>query len=99
MMVLIGAFGSGWQQRIPEDLSKRMLQSRLHLLPPRARRSGVFHRNMPVGRTLNSDEPLLADVWEPPADVPRTGLALLYLHGGAWHYGDKDLGTRYFSAI
>ncbi len=89
------AFGSGWQQRIPEDLSKRMLQSRLHLLPPRAR-SGVFHRNMPVGRTLDSDEPLLADVWEPPADVPRTGLALLYLHGGAWHYGDKDLGTRYF---
>lgn len=89
------AFGTGWQQRIPADLAGRMLQSRLHLLPPRAR-TGAFQRNITVGRQLESARPLQADLWEPPADVPRTGLTLLYLHGGAWHYGDKDLGTRYF---
>lgn len=89
------AFGPDWESRIPPSIAPRMLNSRLHLIPPRAR-TGAFHRNVVVGTQGATQEPLLADIWEPPLDVPRTGLLFLYLHGGAWHYGQKDLGTRYF---
>jgi acetyl esterase/lipase len=88
-------FGSDWEARIPPQLHERMMPSRRHFLPPRAHR-GAFHRDIVVGKKLDTELPLLADLWEPPTDVPKTGLVLLYLHGGAWHYGDKDLGTRYF---
>ena len=39
---------------------------------------------------------MLADVWQPPQDVPHTGLAIIFLHGSGWAYADKDFGTRYF---
>jgi len=38
----------------------------------------------------------LCDVWLPPAGVAPSGLAFIYLHGGAWYLLDKDLGTRPF---
>jgi acetyl esterase/lipase len=37
---------------------------------------------------------LLCDVWQPPAGVPASGLAVVYLHGSAWYVLDKDVGTR-----
>jgi len=44
--------------------------------------------------TGNSDRQLLCDIWQPPADVPPSGLAFIYAHGGGWYWLDKDLGTR-----
>jgi acetyl esterase/lipase len=38
--------------------------------------------------------PLLADLWEPAEDTPRSGLAVIYLHGGAWQAMDKDILTK-----
>ncbi|MBN1660911.1 MAG: alpha/beta hydrolase [Anaerolineae bacterium] len=38
--------------------------------------------------------PLLCDVWQPPAGVAPSGLAVVFLHGGAWYLGDKDMATR-----
>lgn len=35
-------------------------------------------------------------MWEPPLWIERTGMAIIYLHGSGWHYGDKDMGTRPF---
>lgn len=34
------------------------------------------------------------DVWRPPAHVPPSGLAMVYLHGSAYYILDKDTGTR-----
>jgi acetyl esterase/lipase len=41
-----------------------------------------------------SGRKLLCDLWQPPAGVPLSGLAVVYLHGGAWCALDKDAGTR-----
>lgn len=37
---------------------------------------------------------LLCDIWQPPADVPASGLGIVYLHGAAWTVLDKDCATR-----
>ena len=42
---------------------------------------------------------LLCDLWQPPEGVRPSGLALIYLRGGAWHWMEKDFGTRPFFAI
>jgi len=39
---------------------------------------------------------LLCDLWQPPAGVASSGLALAYLHGSAWYLLDKDFFTRSF---
>ena len=41
-----------------------------------------------------SDRRLLADVWEPPAGVERSGTGIVYLYGGSWHFFDKGVLTR-----
>ena len=38
--------------------------------------------------------PLLADLWEPPESIPRSGLAIIYFHGGAWQAMDKGILTQ-----
>jgi acetyl esterase/lipase len=43
-----------------------------------------------------TDRELLCDIWQPPEGVSPSGLALLYFHGGAWHWMDKDINTRPF---
>jgi acetyl esterase/lipase len=45
---------------------------------------------------LETGDPLLCDIWQPPDGVPHTGIGVIYLHGSAWHYLDKDVGTRRF---
>jgi acetyl esterase/lipase len=35
----------------------------------------------------------LADLWLPPAGVERSGLGVVYVHGGAWRLGEKNMGT------
>ena len=41
-----------------------------------------------------SGRKLLCDLWQPPPEVPPSGLAVVYLHGGAWYALDKDFATR-----
>lgn len=89
------AFGADWPSRIPAELGARMLPKRwtpIRKDPPHV----PWQRDVAIGTHLETGDPLLADLWQPPQDVPRTGLAAIYLHGSAWHYGDKDLGTRIF---
>jgi len=39
---------------------------------------------------------LLCDLWIPAGTVQRSGLGVIYLHGGAWQSFDKDVTTRPF---
>jgi acetyl esterase/lipase len=50
-------------------------------------------KNLVYATHAESGSPLKADLWLPPPGVPSTGLAVLYLFGGAWHYMNKDLWT------
>jgi acetyl esterase/lipase len=55
---------------------------------PRLRQDVVF------ATVPGTSRHLLCDVWQPPAGVPASGLAVVYLHGSAWCMLDKDFGTR-----
>ena len=90
-----GAFGAGWRNRIHPDLRARLAQPRYSPLPA-ALPDVPWQRDLVVGIHHQTGEPLLADLWLPPDGVPRTGLAVIYLHGSGWHYLDKDFWTRSF---
>jgi acetyl esterase/lipase len=90
---LTGALGPDWAGRIPSHRRSRMVgrwwRGRLPTVPePRLRQDVVFATVPGTGRDL------LCDVWQPPADVPASGLAVVYLHSGAWCAFDKDAWTR-----
>ncbi|MBU0704200.1 MAG: alpha/beta hydrolase [Chloroflexi bacterium] len=89
------AFGADWRARIPPDLRARMLPKRYTPIPADPPQV-PWQRDVVVGTHVETGDPLLADLWQPPDGVPRTGLAVIYLHGSAWHYLDKDMCTRRF---
>ena len=65
-----------------------------------SRRAGLTHpvefqRDLVIRRTLESDQPLLADLWR-PSSHPPSGIGLIYAHGSGWRVGDKDMLTRPF---
>jgi len=63
----------------------------VHLGPvPEAR----VQRDIPFWTPPELGRPLLCDIWQPAAEVPLSGLGLVYLHGSAWTLLDKDCGTR-----
>jgi acetyl esterase/lipase len=87
------AFGADWESHIPATLQSRLLPSRwspVALAP----QSYVWQRNVEYSRNRETGEPLLADLWQSTAGVRRTGLGVIYIHGGGWQYGSKDLATR-----
>ncbi len=63
--------------------------------PGPAAASAQFQRDRVIGRTLESDQPLLADLWL-PSSHPPSGLGLIYAHGSGWRVGDKDMLTQPF---
>src|SRR5512132_84170 len=90
---LTGALGPNWTGRLPSHRRGRMVgrwwRGRLPTVPePRLRRDVVFATLPGSGRKL------LCDLWQPPAGVPSSGLAVVYLYGSAWCMLDKDFGTR-----
>jgi acetyl esterase/lipase len=89
------AFGSGWLSHIPPELRARMLPQRYTPLPPDPPEVG-WRQDVVFGTHLETGDPLLCDIWQPPNGVPHTGLGVIYLHGSAWHYIDKDVGTQRF---
>jgi len=89
------AFGSDWQQQIPPSIQPRLAHQRWSLLA-KVPGNVIWQRDLVYGQKAGTDAPLLADLWTPPPGVAPTGLAVVYVHGGGWRVGDKDLGTRTF---
>jgi acetyl esterase/lipase len=89
------AFGSDWPERIVPTIRTKLLSKRWSLRP-QGTREVPRQPNIVYGTHVETGDPLLADLWEPPGEVPRSGLAVIFLHGSGWNYGDKDLGTRTF---
>jgi acetyl esterase/lipase len=90
---LAAALGPDWADRIPSQRRARMVgrwwRGRLPTTPePRLRQDVAFATVPGTGRKLR------CDLWQPPAGVPASGLAVVYLHGSAWYILDKDVGTR-----
>jgi len=90
------AFGSGWEDKIPPEAVRKMVQKRWKLfLKTNASPEPVWERNVPFWTIPGTDRQLLCDVWR-PADGDVSGLAFIYLHGSGWYLFDKDFGTRPF---
>jgi acetyl esterase/lipase len=87
------AFGKDWETRIPACRASHLLKRRWNLRLPRTGEPR-FEQNIPYWTIPGTDRMLLCDIWQPPNDVPPSGLAFVYLHGSAWWILDKDLGTR-----
>jgi acetyl esterase/lipase len=95
------AFGRDWPAQIPTRLRPLLRPSRYAPLPPEPPEV-PWQRDVVIGVHHETGDPLRADLWEPPAGVPRTGLAVVYLHGSGWHYLDKDwMGStrRFFRCL
>lgn len=89
------AFGLKWENRLRPEVKNQFLRTRTVLkLPavPNARIEG----NIAFACIPGTDRKLLCDLWWPPLTATSSGLAFIYLHGGAWYLLDKDLGTRRF---
>lgn len=87
------AFGEGWEARIPPEMKARLQARRYQLIQPTAP-AVPGTRNIVLGKTGDNEEVLLGDLWTPPEGVTRSGLALIYLHGGLWQALDKDFLTQ-----
>src|SRR5574341_56318 len=86
------AFGVDWEQRVRPDLWVRLQRPYQLIQPVRPLPSG--ERNVSLGNWAVAGKPLLCDIWSPPEATPRSGLAMIYLHGSLWQALDKDFLTR-----
>jgi acetyl esterase/lipase len=89
------AFGDGWRSKISQRQQATMLRGRWTwrmglTRQPRCERDVVY------AVIPDSDRELLCDVWQPAWDVPHSGLAVIRMHGSAWHYGDKGMESSLF---
>ena len=84
------AFGDDWQQQLSPSIKPLLRKRRWRPLFYR-RFHGVLRENVSYGRNPDSKRPLYADILTPPDTVPRSGLALIYVHGGAWTFGRRNI--------
>ena len=89
------AFGPDWMNRITPKSEQRMLRRRWTWWVPNVREPR-WTRDVAFWTIPGSDRKLLADIWQPPAGVETSGMAIVFLHGSAWYLWDKDCGTRPF---
>jgi acetyl esterase/lipase len=89
------AFGPDWSDRVSHVGQRWMLPRRRIWRLPRVP-DPRWTRDIPFCMIPNTDRQLLADIWQPPAGIEQSGTAIVYLHGGSWHFFDKDVLTRPF---
>lgn len=94
--LFVNAFGPDWQARIPADRLARMLPARYQPILTDPLVGYNRENDLVFGHWPGTGEPLLCDLWSPPRGVAPSGRGIIYLHGSAWHFMDKDVGTRPF---
>jgi len=90
-IALSDAFGPDWAARIPPALHGRLSPHRWRPLVW-GEPHGRIQRHVVYGHNPDNDGPLLADILQPPAGVAPSGMALIYVHGGAWRFGRRNIG-------
>jgi acetyl esterase/lipase len=90
------AFGPGWSDQMQSQQAEHIVQKRwTWFLKMKTSPEPIWERDIPFWTIPDTDQTLLCDLWR-PADGNVSGLAMIYVHGGAWHVFDKDFGTRPF---
>lgn len=95
-VVPMGILGAGWSDQISHEQAKHMLQKRWKwFLRMKATPEPSLERDIPFWTVPDTDRQLLCDLWR-PASGDVSGLAFIYIHGGAWFGWNKDYYTRPF---
>jgi acetyl esterase/lipase len=85
------AFGPEWQSCLRPELQARLRRHRYAPWrsedPVRAR----CHRDVAYSTDPITGARLFADIWQPPPHVSPTGLGIVYVFGGGWHYMHRQL--------
>jgi hypothetical protein len=68
------AFGSDWEDKIPEWLAPRMLPGRFSL-PVKSNGDVQIQPNISLGQKPQGGKHLLADLWLPNPDITRSGFS------------------------
>ena len=89
------AFGTGWEDQIPSQQAKRMVKRRWSFYLKMKSLEPIWERDVPFWTVPGTDRQLLCDIWR-PSEGNVSGLAFVYIHGGAWFIWDKDTYTRLF---
>jgi acetyl esterase/lipase len=90
------AFSPAWSDDISPKQTKLMVQKRWSwFLNMKDSPEPTWERDIPFWTVPGTDRQLRCDIWR-PADGNISGLALVYIHGGAWFIWDKDYYTRPF---
>lgn len=84
------AFGPNWQSRIPANVQAQLTPYRWQI-PGRNPPPGIIQRDIIYGTNVDSQTDLIADILQPPVGVTPSGLAVIFVHGGAWLYGQKNI--------
>lgn len=88
-------FGANWWRSLPSSKREHMLSARWSLGLPAPAKGIRFRQHLSYG-ICETEEKLFCDLWLPPRDTEPSGMAIIYLHGSAWHYMGKDFQTRPF---
>jgi len=82
-------FGADWEAEMPLPIHRHLKPRRWQLIchPPRL---GPITRNVLYGGNPTTGQALFADIQEPSGNI-HSGLALIFIHGGAWRYGEKNI--------
>jgi len=87
------AFGAGWKTGISPTRKRNLIPRHWQLLLPETP-DPTFEKDVPFWTIPGTTRDLFCDIWQPAVGVERSGLAVIYLHGSAWYFLDKDYGTR-----
>ncbi len=87
-------FGRDWRDRVPARLRPSLLPQGRWTMLLRAPRNVRRQMDVVVGKSPATGKDLLANIWLPPEDTLSNRAAVIYVHGGAWVYGDKDNTQR-----
>ena len=89
------AFGINCESLISAEQKNHFLPSRIILILPAVPNPRI-EQNISFATIPGTERKLLCDIWQPHENVTPSGIAFIYLHGGAWYFLDKDFGTRPF---
>lgn len=90
------AFGADWSDQITLEQTRHMVQKRWSwFLKMKASPEPTWERDISFWTLPGTDRDLLCDIWR-PANGDLSGLVVVYVHGGAWYFMNKDVGTRPF---
>ncbi len=84
------AFGPEWQKRLPPQIATRFSARPWQPLVYGEPRGQVW-RNVRYGYNPDAGVPLYADILSPPAGVTPSGLGIIFIHGGAWRFGRRNI--------